>query len=1686
MKSTTKVTKKLNLVKKPVQHEIVSYRLFSFDILNMSRFELEGAPDDASSSSDDVPKTRSDDKIFVIEMYGINEKGETANIVVDDFEPFFYVKVADNWTIANMNSFVREIKQELGNYHKDSLLSWDLVDYAKLYGFTAGKKSKFIKLTFKNTAVLSKAKNLWYVKNSAGNRSLCYYKTKQGKFIYNKDCLPLLVGTELYESNLPPLLRYFHINSVWPNGWVSVTGPRSYMNRTTCKYEYIVSHKQVIAMHEKETTVPYKIMSFDIEAGSSHGDFPLPKKTYKRLAMNMIDAFNEENTNADTFKCMIMAAFGFGKYQDIDLVYPKEPQNKKMIEGLIDYVLKTPIGELQQTDDVRKLLTLDAMFDKMKSANKFVSVSDENENEEDEEEVEVIEEDTFEDEDDEEEIVAAPAAPKKTKQKVKIMDIIQNDNQTWDRDEKIRKLDELLTTAFPPLEGDPVTMIGSTFLYYGEKEPYLNHCITLGGCTPIEGATIEAVPIVNGNKVEAEQEVLMRWRDLILREDPDIIIGYNIFGFDYEFLFRRAEETHCVNEFLQMSRKRGEFCGKRDKNDTSLIDIEQTKIAIASGEYDLKYINMGGRLQVDMYNYFRRNFNLSSYKLDDVASQNISDDVSKVVNAVDGNNEITELHTKNITGLHKGDFIHIEISSFTSDYYMGGKKFTVIDIRDALQGGKILVIAGHHEQNIDKTKKIRWGMAKDDVSPQDIFRMSNGTDAERAIVAKYCIQDCNLVHHLMRKIDVLTEYMEMSNLCSVPINFLVFRGQGIKLTSFVAKKCMEKGYLMPDLEKSGSDGGYEGAIVLPPKTKIYIDEPVACVDYSSLYPSSMISQNYCHSSKVWAKEYDLTGKLVKEEGEKDKNGNYIYYGLPNYQYVEIEFDTFEWRRNPARPAAKAQKTKVGKRVVCWAQLPNNEKSVMPSILMELLKAREDTKKKAKKASATDPFMANILDKRQLAYKVTANSLYGQCGARTSTFYEKDVAASTTASGRMSITYARRIIEEIYANRPCKTEKHGMVMTNAEYVYGDSVASYTPVYVKVGNNVHICTIDTLAEKYGENAWRQCIEPGKQTKEVCELENVETWTDKGWTQLKRVIRHALAPHKKMMRVLTHTGCVDVTDDHSLVRMDGTEVSPKDVKVGTELLHNTLEIHNNNATHITEDEARIMGFFFGDGSCGTYNCPSGKKSSWALNNANYLINDTYLELCKKVYPDYEWNVLDTINSSGVFKICPKNSDYGSIVKFVNYYRTLLYCDSHKIIPNEILNGPMNIKEAFWKGLYDADGDKDANGYIRIDQKSQISASHIAYLANSIGYKTSINIRQDKLDIYRITMTTTKQRKNPNAIKKIVDIPYTGFVYDLTTENHHFAAGVGNMIVHNTDSVFFIFNLTNVETGEKIVGKDALEITIELAQEAAHYSTMFLKPPMNLAYEKTLMPFALLSKKRYVGILYEEDPNKGKLKYMGLSLKRRDSCDYLKDTYGQIINLVMKNGNVMDAIKYLDTSLKTLIEGAVPTEKLEITKALRGYYKNPQQIAHWVLANRIGQRDPGNKPKPGDRMRFIHVTNPNKKALQGDKIETPEYITQAKLKIDYDFYITNQLLKPICQFMGLALEQIWKNQGKLSAVRKHTDELKQLENECGDFETFIKKKEKHCSEKVKALLFDKYLLQIKNDKTGNQPITNFFGMKK
>jgi DNA polymerase elongation subunit (family B) len=1482
------------------------FRVFDFNVYTDKDSTIN------DSGSEDDKKQRQDNSEFLIQMFGLNEKGETCSIQVEEFKPFFYVMVNDKWNTVTKNNFLTFIKKKIGKYYENSITDCLIIKRKKLYGFDGGKEHKFIKFEFKNMAAYNKVKNLWYTDYNKGHKLF-----KNGLSFEN-------TNIKLYEANIPPLLRLFHIRDISPSGWIALPIKKTIQivenKRTTCNYEFIVNYKNIISLNDKETRVPYKIMSFDIEASSSHGDFPVPIKSYKKLATNIIEYFESLKMDITKELCknilrrIILAAFGYENMANIDLVYPKNvPKTKKDVEEMCEKWLESSVRTSNSITSINteSITTIEEMFEKMNS--------------------------NLEEGDEHNDYNNKKYIKQYNDKKATIVDIICDKN--FERDGKLFELNNSLNTCFPKLEGDKVTFIGSTFMNYGDNEPYKNHCIVLNSCSdmPIQNSIIESY--------QTESEVLLAWKQLVQKENPDIVIGYNIFGFDYEFMFRRAEETGCVNEFLKLSRNNEEVCGTKDK-DTNKIKIEESTIQIASGQHDLKFIKMNGRLQIDLYNFFRREENLTSYKLDYVAGHFIGD----YIKSYEHLSFKTEIKTTNLTGLLEGSYIHLEEIGHSVDYYDDGAKFKVVSINKEESKFKIDGII-----NPDMKKKVRWCLAKDDVTPKDIFRMTNGTADDRSVIAKYCIQDCNLVHYLFNKVDVLTGFIEMAKICSVPINFLVLRGQGIKLTSYVAKKCREKRTLIPVIEKGDLDEGYEGAIVLDPKCDLYLDNPVACVDYASLYPSSMISENLSHDSKVWTKEYDLAGNLIEngEWGEKDENGNFIYDNLPGYEYVNITYDTFKYVRKS--PKAAAEKVKSGTKICRFAQFPEG-KAIMPSILEELLMARKSTRKLIPQQN--DEFMKNVLDKRQLGYKVTANSLYGQCGAKTSTFYEKDIAACTTATGRLLLTYAKKIIEECYGDAICNTKDHGPVLTKAEYIYGDSVANYTPVYVKYNGIIDIVTIENLAEKYGNNKWVTCTEPGKQEKEFCELEGIETWSDKGWTTLHRVIRHSLAPHKKMVRISTDQGLVDVTDDHSLLDIFANPITPNDLTVGTPLLHNCL-------------------------------------NDICIDNPYIQNNSIYIYHCQ-----------DIINAA----------------KYINY---------------------LNSKNHF---EYHITAEKD----------------------------NSVIIILDKL------------KKSSKNITKMQEIQYEGYVYDLTTDNHHFAAGVGNLIVHNTDSVFFTFNLQTPE-GKPIRGKEALEITIELAQEAGHLASSLLKGPHDLEYEKTFMPFCLLSKKRYVGMLYETDPNKCKRKEMGIVLKRRDNAPIVKDIYGGIIDILMKEQNINRAIEFLQTSLQNIVDEKYPMDKLIITKSLRSGYKNPQSIAHKVLADRMTARDPGNKPSSGDRIPFVYINTPNKKALQGEKIETPNFIKENGLKIDYSFYITNQIMKPVQQVFALVLEKIWELQKKKitkqSLYKKEVESIKKKYND--DPDKCESKIEDLRNKEIKALLFDKYLRETNNEKQGVKSITSFFSLK-
>ena len=383
---------------------------------------------------------------------------------------------------------------------------------------------------------------------------------------------------------------------------------------------------------------------------------------------------------------------------------------------------------------------------------------------------------------------------------------------------------------------------------------------------------------------------------------------------------------------------------------------------------------------------------------------------------------------------------------------------------------------------LDNVASIFLGDKKNDLKPQEIFSKFKGNSADRCEIAKYCIQDCCLINRLIHKLKIIENNIGMGNVCLVPLNFLFRRGQGIKIFSLIAKQCMEHDTLIPVIKSFRENAieeeeGYEGAVVLDPKQGIYLNEPIVVFDYGSLYPSSMIARNLSHDCYLMNEKYRIED--------------------PNIEYKDVSYDLYEGKGD--------KKKKIGEKVCTFVQYKDGKKGIIANILDMLLKQRKSTRKKIEYKTIVDKsgkifsgscnenddsyelldvdtnkktvinksdvdsisetyniFEQDVFDALQLAYKITANSLYGQIGARTSSIYLKEIAACTTATGREMIMIAKKFVEENY---------------EADVIYGDtdSIFCKFPLKDSEGNIVQ-----------GKDALPYAIDIGKKVeKEIAKI-------------------------------------------------------------------------------------------------------------------------------------------------------------------------------------------------------------------------------------------------------------------------------------------------------------------------------------------------------------------------------------------------------------------------------------------------------------------------------------------------------------------------------------------------------------------------------------------------------------------------
>lgn len=407
---------------------------------------------------------------------------------------------------------------------------------------------------------------------------------------------------------------------------------------------------------------------------------------------------------------------------------------------------------------------------------------------------------------------------------------------------------------------------------------------------------------------------------------------------------------------------------------------------------------------------------------------------------------------------------------------------------------------------------------KHDVSPGFMFKVfgrvdypeEKRLDAMRTI-ANYCMQDCVLTVRICEHVKMLLGLMGLGSVSLTPLQSYMTTGQQVKSYRCVCKKAFAMGYYInkEDLPEPGGDK-FQGATVLDASIGFH-EQPVMCLDFASLYPTTIIAFNLCYSTCEWRKEKPFECPRIPES-DRDR------YTLAG---TDVSFIKSTVR-----------------------------KGVVPAAMEELLAERRAVKKKMK--AAKTPSEKAVHDKNQWALKIMANSIYGFLGVQgqrdpvTGEFVFRPMLANALVA--QAVTYnGRQLIQQT-----CDLVKGEY--PDAEIVYGDSVPPWTPLLVRDSKNdkAFITTPRDIVAYWGHIRTFQ-LPDGKLRHQI--PPGLQSWTEQGWTNINFVIEHAY--FGTLVTITTAHGTVEVTDEHSLVDVKGQRVSTMDVAEGTELMHSWPEI-------------------------------------------------------------------------------------------------------------------------------------------------------------------------------------------------------------------------------------------------------------------------------------------------------------------------------------------------------------------------------------------------------------------------------------------------------------------------------------------------------------------------------------------------
>lgn len=740
-------------------------------------------------------------------------------------------------------------------------------------------------------------------------------------------------------------------------------------------------------------------------------------------------------------------------------------------------------------------------------------------------------------------------------------------------DIELHSLNRKSSSPKPQVPENVITMVSLVFGRLSQPlEEWESYVITLyPGNKPPSGKYKATVIDCKGS----ERNLLIQFTKLVHRNMPDIMTGYNIIGFDWSCFLTRAEivdgeQYHPTSwQYAAQEETKGKkkpACdygpiynrffkmGKLIHEPGKLVDLSWE--SSARGKQEIKYVKSTGVFNFDVFPDVKCNHSLTMYKLAFVAEH--------FLKKSGGTEEKKEdMPYQQMFAIF--DMVEVLERSISSDTKEGSvEPKSMVKMTPEL--AKKLILSKVSPEELLEIDGMTNHVAEFYAELKKTKTLEQIVDVARSFMLrllKYVIQDARLCPALMLRLNSLVSLWETSNITKCPPSFVYDKGQQVKVLAQYATRSYNSNYVIPfynkpkeklslddDDDDDDDKKNYQGATVLKVKKGLY--KNITVLDFAALYPSIMMSRNICHSTILAPDDPtpDSECNVAKwsehvrcehdPEQRKKKKGEKIYCGDHFYRFrkhdekpekkgiLPLLLETLTNARNAVKKTLKVEETK-------WKEMKKRESTLTEAEVQEMRNVN---------------IKASILNARQLALKVSSNSSYGFLGALKGYFPLIEGAATVTYYGREAIQKAITLTESKWPQ--------------CEVIYGDSVVGDTPLLLKdpVTRIVYIKTIDDLAKDgvkskdYTDYSGFKPLERGLSQKQQSQAlapsgQPFLSWTDVGWVPVKRVIRHKCG--KEIFRVQSRFGCVDVTEDHSLLDVNCVEIKPGELKVGkTRLLY------------------------------------------------------------------------------------------------------------------------------------------------------------------------------------------------------------------------------------------------------------------------------------------------------------------------------------------------------------------------------------------------------------------------------------------------------------------------------------------------------------------------------------------------------